>query len=92
MIPNRFSNGFILEALEFILRNNNFKFDEKYNQTEGTAMGTKCAPPYGCLVVGYKEETNCFQSSYPSSFQMLKLKLLKMFLNDIWMTDFYCGQ
>ena len=49
---NRFSNGFILEALEFILRNNNFKFDEKYyNQTEGTAMGTKCAPPYACLVV-----------------------------------------
>ena len=47
LILNRFSNGFILEALEFILRNNNFKFDKKYyNQTEGTAMGTKCAPPY----------------------------------------------
>ena len=58
LIPNCFSNGFILEALEFILRNNNFKFDEKYyNQTEGTAMGTKCAPPYACLVVGYEEET-----------------------------------
>ena len=33
------------EALEFILKNNNFKFDEVfYNQTEGTAMGTKSGP------------------------------------------------
>ena len=56
-----FSKNFTLEALEFILRNNNFKFDEIfYNQTEGTAMGTKCAPPYACLVVYYKEETKLF--------------------------------
>ena len=47
LILNRFSKNFILEALEFVLRNSNFKFDEIfYNQTEGTAMGTKCAPPY----------------------------------------------
>ena len=51
----------MLEALEFILRNNNFKFYEIFdNQTEGTAMGTKCAPPYACLVVDYKEETKLF--------------------------------
>ena len=45
LILNRFSKNFMLEALEFILRNNNFKFYEIFdNQTEGTAMGTKCAP------------------------------------------------
>ena len=45
LILNRFSKNFILEPLEFILKNNNFKFDEIfYNQTEVTAMGSNCAP------------------------------------------------
>ena len=45
LILNHFSNNFILEALELILRNNNFKFDKIfYNQTEGTVMRTRFAP------------------------------------------------
>ena len=69
LISNRFSQNFILEALEFILRNNNFKFVEiYYNQAKGTAMGTKCAPPYACLVVGYKEETKLFLIDLPRFF------------------------
>ena len=45
MVLNQFSKNFMPEALEFILKNNNFKFDEVfYNQTEGTAMGTKSGP------------------------------------------------
>ena len=61
LILNRFSNNFILEALEFILRNNSFKFDKIfYNQTEGTVMGTKCARPCTCSVAGYKEKTKLF--------------------------------
>ena len=58
LILNRFWNNFILEAAEYILRNNNFKFDETfYNQLERIAIGIKCALPYACLVVYYKEET-----------------------------------
>ena len=58
LILNRFWNNFILEAVEYILRNNNFKFDETfYNQLERIAMGIKCALLYACLVVCYKEET-----------------------------------
>ena len=73
LILNRFSSNFILEALEFILRNNDFKFDELfYNQTKGTAMGTKCAPPYACLVVDYKEETKLFPIELPKFFQLKK--------------------
>ena len=46
LISIRFSKEFILVSLEFILRNNNFKFDNLiYNQTEGTAMGTSALPP-----------------------------------------------
>ena len=71
LILNQFSKNFILEALEFIPRNNNSKFDEIfYNQTEGTVRGTKCAPPCACLVVGYKEET-----------KLLPIELSKVFLN-----------
>ena len=43
----------------------------KYNQTEGTAMGSKCVPPYTCLIVGYKEETKLFPT-----------ELLKYFSNE----------
>ena len=78
LILNRFSIQFILEALEFILTNNNFKFDEIfYNQTEGTAMGTKCAPPYPYLVVGYKEETKLFPIELPKFFSTEELQITK---------------
>ncbi|MCG8094140.1 MAG: hypothetical protein JAZ17_11035 [Candidatus Thiodiazotropha endolucinida] len=57
LIHKRFSKSFILEGIKTILENNNFKFDEKYyNQIKGTAMGTKCAPTYATLVLGYLEE------------------------------------
>ena len=78
LIPHRFTKEFILEALEFVLRNNNFKFNENcYNQTEGTAMGTKCAPPYACLVVGYKEETKLFPIELPKYFSNEEIKGIK---------------
>ena len=78
MILNWFSKNFILEALEFILRNTNFKFDEIfYNQTEGTALGTKCAPPYACLVLAYKEETKLFPIELPKFFSTEEIQIMK---------------
>ena len=78
MILNWFSKNFILEALEFILRNTNFKFDEIfYNQTEGTALGTKCAPPYACLVLAYKEETKLFPIELPKFFSTEQIQIMK---------------
>ena len=57
-MSNRFVQSFILEALEFIWRNNNFKFGEiYYNQTECTAMTTKCAPQFAYLAVGFPQLT-----------------------------------
>lgn len=57
LIPNRFSKEFILEGLSIILENNNFSFNGSYyNQTKGTAMGTKVAPTYAALVLGFLEE------------------------------------
>ena len=90
---NRFSKTFILEVLEFILRNNNFKFDEIfYNQTEGTAMGTKCPPPYACLVEDYKEETKQFPIEVPKFFSTEEIQIIKKYSDDTWAMVFYYDQ
>ena len=92
LIPSRFSTDFILEALEFVLKNNNFYFDDQiYNQIEGTAMGTKCAPPYACLTIGHQEETKLFNIELPKYFTneeiILIKKIFKRYMDDgilIW--------
>ena len=57
-IRRRFTDNFILDSIEFILQNNTFYFNgEHYRQRKGTAMGTKFAPVYATLVIGYLEET-----------------------------------
>ena len=53
----RFSQEFVLESLKIILQNNSFAFGNKhFLQTKGTAMGTKVAPTYATLTLGYLEE------------------------------------
>ena len=60
-IPIRFSEEFILEAIAFVLNNNNFYFDGNfYHQLQGTGMGVDFAAPYACLTIGYLEETKLF--------------------------------
>ena len=72
LIRQRFTKEFILESIEFILKNNNFSFDSKmFNQIFRTVMGTKCAPPYACLTIahhGYQEETKLFAQELPKIF------------------------
>ena len=55
---SRICRNFILEGLTLILENNNFCFNGKfYKQIKGTAMGTKVAPVYATLTLGYLEKT-----------------------------------
>ena len=69
LILQRFIKKFILESIEFILKNNNFIFDTKmFNLIFGTAMSTKCAPPYACLTIGYQEENILFTQELPKYF------------------------
>ena len=52
----RFPPEFIIESVELILKNNYFEFnDRNFLQVTGTAMGTKFAPVYANLVLGYLE-------------------------------------
>ena len=57
-----------------------------YLQLPGTAMGTKCAPPYACLTLGYLEETKRFTYELPQYFNEseceLIMELLKRYMDD----------
>ena len=84
-LPRPFSKEFILEAISHVLRENTFSFDNKhYRQLQGTAMGTKIAPTYATLVIGYLE-VNLFRKyeetlgkNEPEEF----IKIFKRFLDD----------
>ena len=55
-LERQFDKDFILNGLKLILEGNVFYFDGKYYvQKKGTAMGTKMAPTYATLVLGYLE-------------------------------------
>ncbi len=57
MLPGRFTCAFICDAINIILKNNVFFFnDQYYEQINGTAMGTKVAPSYANLTMAFLEE------------------------------------
>ena len=48
---------FLIKLLELVLHGNIFEFDDQlYRQIIGTAMGTRVAPTYACLFMGWLEE------------------------------------
>lgn len=56
-LPSRFKKSFIMDGLKLVLENNYFTFEnDTYLQIKGTAMGTKVAPTYATLVMGFLEE------------------------------------
>jgi hypothetical protein len=69
----------IRRLINLILQNNIFKFgDHHYHQIQGTAMGTKMAPPYANLFISYIEQE--FLNS-----QELKPTLWLWFIDDIFL-------
>ena len=85
-IPSRFTKEFIVESVLFILSNNNFFFDKVCrHQKEGTAMGTKFAPPYACLSVGYLEETKLYpqiKNEFPADTSEFIIKWFLRYIDD----------
>ena len=58
------TNTSIMRLMELVLRKNNFEFNGKqYVQIAGTAMGTKMAPSFANLFMGWFEEEYVY--SYP---------------------------
>ena len=50
-----------------------------FSQIIGTAMGTKCAPPYARLTSGYQKETKLFAQELPKYFSNEECSLIKEF-------------
>ena len=86
LIPNRFTNTFILESIEFLLKNNNFNFNGfTFNQLSGTAMGSSFASFYACLTIGYLEETILFpaiDAKYDEHIAKIIKETYKRFMDD----------
>ena len=87
-IHGRFTKSFILEGMDIILRNNNFQFGGKnYIQIFGTAMGTKFAPTYATLVLGYLETIlyERIESKYNTQTKEIVQNTFKRYLDDVFM-------
>ena len=84
-LRNRFSRDFVLDGINFILENNTFSFNQThYKQVKGTAMGTKVAPVYATLTIGYLEEKlyEKIEGTFHSEFANHFIKCWKRFLDD----------
>ncbi|XP_071171038.1 uncharacterized protein [Mytilus edulis] len=84
-IPERFSNDFIIKGLKLILENNYFQFNDTYYlQIKGTAMGTKVAPTYATLVMGYIEKQlyEKIPSEFDENFRVYIEENWKRYLDD----------
>lgn len=85
LLPERIDKELIIKGLRFILENNFFMFDnDTYRQKSGTAMGTKVAPTYANLVMGYLEIKlyNEISNVFGIDFKNYLLENWKRYLDD----------
>jgi hypothetical protein len=92
-LDTRFSPAFILDALEIILTYNIFRYENTtYQQICGTAMGTKVAPKYAHLVMGYLEieiKEKCIKSMGPIKTRLFFSNYWR-YLDDIFIIAELC--
>ena len=80
------TNSSILKLLDFVLKKNNFDFNDlHYLQVGGTAMGTRLAPSYANLFMDY------FETHYVYTYETQPL-LWKRYIDDIFMIWTHDGQ
>ena len=87
-IPSRFSDEFILESMEYILKNNTFKFNNIFfRQIRGTAMGTKVAPTFSTLTIAYLEDKLYKEvaTTFGMSFSKTFIESWKRYLDDCFL-------
>ena len=89
-ITRPFSKELIIESITIVLKENTFHFDDQlYHQIQGTAMGTKMAPTYATLVLGYLEKKlySKFETHFGSENKEEFIQAFKRYLDDcftIW--------
>ena len=88
IVDQRFPSNFLIEALKIVLEHNTFNFNGKnYLQISGTAMGTKVAPTYATLVMGYLEDQMYQQveTRFDTEFKNYIKSEWKRFLDDCFL-------
>ena len=83
-----FSKEFVLNAVSIVVKETTFKFDgQHYRSIQGTAMGTKMAPTYATLVMGYLERKlyDKFENHYDIEQQERFINNFKRFLDDCFL-------
>ncbi|XP_031751078.1 uncharacterized protein LOC116408410 [Xenopus tropicalis] len=81
------TQNFILNAIDFLLTHNFFKFDGTfYLQKCGTSMGAKFAPTYANLYMGWWEESHIYGDT---SGYAHKIVLYKRYVDDLLLI--WCG-
>ncbi|NQY54727.1 MAG: GIY-YIG nuclease family protein [Campylobacteraceae bacterium] len=94
LLHERFSIDFVLEALEFVLDNSNFQFNNNfYSLISGTVTGTKVAPTYANLTVAFLEISlyDKVKEIYGENIQKYVISNWKRFLDDgqiLWKKSF----
>ncbi|XP_014779461.1 uncharacterized protein LOC106875729 [Octopus bimaculoides] len=87
-LPTRLNKELVIEELRFILQNNYFIFNNNYyRQRSGTAMGTRTAPSFTNLVMGYIEII-----LYKKNMGTLSPTISRTIGKDIWMTASSSGR
>lgn len=87
LISDRYCDDFIIKSLNLILTNNFFSFeDDIYIQNSGTAMGTKLAPTYAILVMGYLEYKmyKMIKQVYPEEISNAIVESWIRYIDDCW--------
>ena len=87
ILNSRFSKDFILDGIQSVLENNIFCFNNMFmyiKQNKGTTMGTKFAPVYVTVTIGYLQEKLCniIEAKYDTEFYHDFKKYWKGFLDD----------
>jgi hypothetical protein len=74
-----------LEAMDIVLRNNTFTFNQDpYLQLSGTAMGTKMAPTYATLMLGYLEKRMYNEAEHGTEYKKYLESRWKRLLDDCY--------
>jgi len=85
LLPHRFSNDMLINAIKIVLENNFFRYKNMfYHQICGVAMGTKLAVTYANLTIAFLENTVLIET-IPINLNLYLQENFMRFLDDCFL-------
>ena len=88
IVDSRFNINMILEGIDLVIKNNNFKFNNVwYNMCQGIGMGSSISPTLASLTIAYLEEKmyTRLERDYDLAYRQYVEDNLKRFIDDCFM-------